>query len=113
MNVHAQVPVTGRVVRDRCGRRVGRIVAVDYAATGSSEAWYLVRLAWTRGDYRAVPAAVARWEPGPSRDRAAVRLSLGRDTVRASPPLVRASRRAGLRREVLIGYYGEQSTAAR
>lgn len=105
MNIHDRAPVLGRVVCDRAGRRIGRIVAVDYAATRRCEAWYLVRLGRGGAQFRAVPAAAAHWA-APSRLAAPrVVLDLDRDEVRGSPSLSWPARRAGVRRDVLVAYY--------
>lgn len=113
MNIHDHAPVVGRRVRDQAGRRMGRIVAVDYALTGRSEAWYLLRLSWPRGQFRAVPAAAARWGSTFRDRRAGVVLVLGRELVRESPSLSWHERRAGVRRDVLVTYYGDRVVAAR
>jgi hypothetical protein len=113
MNIHDHAPVVGHLVRDHAGRRVGRIVAVDYAATGHSEAWYLVRLTGSRGRFRGVPATATRWASASRGIRAVVVLDLGRELVWGSPSLSWRARRAGVCRDAFAAYYGDPAAAAR
>lgn len=100
MNINDEVPVRGRTVRDCAGRRLGRIVVVDYAATGKSEAWYLLRLTGWRWQLRAVPAASA----GRGKRRT-IQLAFARAAVLRSPQRSQQGRRHGFDRRPLQAFY--------
>lgn len=105
MNIHDELPVRGRTVRDSAGHRLGRIVAVNYAASGTSEAWYLLRLTGWWRQLRAVPAASAR-----RGRRRSVQLAFTRAAVLPSPQLSRQGRRHGFSRAELQSFYVPQYT---
>lgn len=105
VNIHDQIPVRGRTVRDSAGHRLGRIVAIEYAATGSCEAWYLLRLTGWRREFRAVPAAAAR-----RGQRLWVQLVCSRATVLSSPQLSRRGRHYGFSRRELRAFYTSAAT---
>ena len=89
-NADDQSQLRRRVLRDRAGRRVGRIVAVESVPATSPHTWYLVRLSiWN--ELRAVPAIGARCEDG------GVTITLDRGDVFASPRPARVGRRRGFR----------------
>jgi hypothetical protein len=100
VNIHDELPVRGRTVRDSAGHRLGRIVEIDYAATGTSEAWYLLRLTGWRREFRAVPAVSAR-----RGTRRSVQLAFTRAAVLGSPQLSRQGRRHGVSRSELRAFY--------
>lgn len=100
MNLHDEQPVRGRTVRDSTGRRLGRMLAVDYAATGTSEAWYLLRLTGWPRQLRAVPAASVR-----RGRRRSLQMALTRATVLRSPQLSHHSRRHGVSCGELQSFY--------
>ena len=88
MNIHDELPVRGCLVRDSAGDRVGRSVEIDHAATGTSEAGYLLRLTGSRRGFGAVPAASARCGK-----RRSVQLACARAIQVRSPHLSRQGRR--------------------
>jgi hypothetical protein len=100
VNIHDE-PVRGRPVRDSVGSRLGRIVAIDdaatdYAATGTSGAWYLPRvIGWRRG-FGPVPAASAR-----RGKRRSVQLTCARSIQVRSPQLSRQRCRLDVNRREL------------
>jgi hypothetical protein len=100
VNIHDKLPVRGRMVRDSAGRPLGRIVAVDYAATGTSKAWYLLRLSGWRGHFSAIPAASSGRGM-----RRSVQMALTRATVLRSPQLSRQGRRHAVNRSEMQCFY--------
>jgi len=100
VNIHDELPVRGRLVRDYAGHRLGRIVEIDYAATGTSEAWYLLRLTGWLREFRAVPAISAR-----RGKRRSVQMAFTRAAVLGSPQLSRQGHRHGVNRSELHAFY--------
>jgi hypothetical protein len=100
VNIHDEAPVRGRTVRDCAGHRLGRVVEIAYAATGTSEASYLLRLTGWWREYRAVPAASAR-----RGTRRSLQLAFTRAAVLASPQLSRGGCRHGVSRRELHAVY--------